>query len=73
MNNQLSDLQYNPNPKLVRKVEAFYRKENKNSFEKYIALNLNNVGDTESFFNEIYGDFAMRQADFETAKNIFLK
>lgn len=73
MNNQLSDLQYNPNSELVRKVEAFYGKENKNSFEKYIALNLNNVGDTKSFFNVIYGDFAMRQADFETAKNYYEK
>jgi hypothetical protein len=73
MNNQLSNLQYNPNSKLVRQVDAFYHKTNKNSFEKYIAQNLDNVGNTEAFFNVIYGDFAMRQADFETAKNFYEK
>ncbi|SFI16520.1 hypothetical protein [Halpernia frigidisoli] len=73
MNNQLSDLQYNPNSKLVKKVEDFYRKPNKNSFEKYIAENLNNVGNTDAFFNVIYGDFAMRQADFIKAKNFYEK
>ena len=73
MNNQLSDLQYNPNSNLVKKVEEFYRKPNKNDFEKYIAKNLNDVGDTDAFFNVIYGDFAMRQADFELAKNYYEK
>ncbi|WP_417430908.1 hypothetical protein [Halpernia sp.] len=73
MNNQLSDLQYNPNSKLVKEVEDFYKKPNKNDFEKYIAKNLDNVGNTEAFFNVIYGDFAMRQADFEKAKNYYEK
>ncbi|MFC6269225.1 hypothetical protein [Frigoriflavimonas asaccharolytica] len=68
MNNQLSDLQYNPNSELVKKVEAFYKKNNKNPFEKYIAENLNNVGNTDAFFNVIYGDFAMRNAQFAKAK-----
>lgn len=71
MNNELSDLQYNPNVKLVKEVETFYRKPNKNAFEKYIALNLNDIGNTDAFFNVIYGDFAMRQADFTKAKNYY--
>ena len=71
MNNQLSDLQYNPNSELVKKVEAFFKKTNKNNFEKYIAENLNNVGSTDAFFNLIYGDFAMRNAEFEKAKKYY--
>ena len=71
MNNMLSDLQYNPNSALVKKVDDFYQKKNKNAFEKYIALNLNDVGDTNAFFNVIYGDFAMRNAEFEKAKTYY--
>ena len=71
MNNMLSDLQYNPNSALVKKVDDFYKKTNKNSFEIYIAQNLNNVGNTEAFFNVIYGDFAMRNAEFSKAKNYY--
>lgn len=73
MNNKLSNLQYNPNSTLVRKVEAFYRKQNKNAFEDYIAQSFNDVGNTEAFFNVIYGDFAMRQADFNAAKQFYEK
>ena len=73
LNNKLSDLQYNPNSALVKQVENFYRKTNKTSFEKYIAQSMDDVGDTDAFFNVIYGDRAMRMADFATAKSLYEK
>ena len=74
MNNKLSDLQYNPNSNLVKSVEDFYRKPNKTLFEQQIiAKNLNDVGNIDSFFAVIYGDRAMRQADFEKAKSYYQK
>jgi hypothetical protein len=74
MNNKLSDLQYNPNSSLVKSVEDFYRKPNKTQFEEQIiAKNINDVGNVEAFFAVIYGDRAMRQADFEKAKSYYAK
>ncbi|WP_419489344.1 hypothetical protein [Chryseobacterium bernardetii] len=74
MNNQLSDLQYNPNSSLVKSVEEFYRKPNKTQFEQQIiAKNMDSVGNIEAFFNTIYGDRAMRLADFEKAKAYYEK
>ncbi len=74
MNNKLSDLQYNPNSSLVKSVEDFYRKPNKTQFEQQIiAKNMDNVGNIEAFFAIIYGDRAMRTADFEKAKSYYQK
>ncbi|MGI9581826.1 hypothetical protein ACR1PO_11480 [Chryseobacterium sp. RRHN12] len=74
MNNKLSDLQYNPNSSLVKSVEAFYRKPNKTRFEQQIiAKNMDSVGNIDAFFNIIYGDRAMRLADFEKAKSYYEK
>ncbi|MBV8324794.1 hypothetical protein [Chryseobacterium sp.] len=74
MNNKLSDLQYNPNSSLVKSVEDFYRKPDKTKFEQQIiAKNLDNVGNIDAFFSTIYGDRAMRQADFEKAKSYYQK
>ncbi|MCJ8152471.1 hypothetical protein MKJ01_01685 [Chryseobacterium sp. SSA4.19] len=74
MNNKLSDLQYNPNSALVKSVEDFYRKPNKTQFEQQIvAKNLNDVGNIDAFFTIIYGDRAMRQADFEKARSYYAK
>ena len=74
MNNQLSDLRFNPNLELTKDLQAFFNKANKTSFEKeIIAKNINDVGNTESFFNVIYGDFAMRAGDFEKAKTYYEK
>ncbi len=74
MNNKLSDLQYNPNSSLVKSVEDFYRKPNKTQFEQQIiAKNINDVGNIDAFFAVIYGDRAMRQADFEKAKSYYSK
>jgi len=74
MNNKLSDLQYNPNSSLVKSVEDFYRKPDKTQFEQQIiAKNINDVGNIEAFFAVIYGDRAMRQADFEKAKSYYTK
>lgn len=74
MNNKLSDLQYNPNSSLVKSVEDFYRKPNKTKFEEQIiAKNIDDVGNIDAFFAVIYGDRAMRQADFEKAKSYYTK
>ncbi len=74
MNNQLSDLRFNPNLNLAKKLQAFFNKKDKSTFEsQIIAKNINNVGDTEAFFNLIYGDFAMRNADFANAKKYYEK
>lgn len=74
MNNKLSDLQYNPNSKLVKSVEDFYKKPNKSSLEqKIIAKNIDDVGNIQAFFNVIYGDREMRLANFEKAKSLYDK
>lgn len=74
MNNKLSDLQYNPNSSLVKSVEEFYRKPDKTKFEQQIiAKNMDDVGNIDAFFNVIYGDRAMRLADFEKAKTHYQK
>ncbi|WP_294251222.1 hypothetical protein [uncultured Chryseobacterium sp.] len=74
MNNKLSDLQYNPNSGLVKSVEDFYRKPGKTKFEQQIiARNIDDVGNIDAFFAVIYGDRAMRQADFEKAKAYYAK
>ncbi|ASW74971.1 hypothetical protein IQ37_10705 [Chryseobacterium piperi] len=74
MSNKLSDLQYNPNSSLVKSVEDFYRKPNKNQFEQQIiAKNMDDVGNIEAFFSLIYGDRAMRLADFEKARSYYQK
>lgn len=74
MNNKLSDLQYNPNSTLVKSVEDFYRKPNKTQFEEQIiSKNINDVGNIDAFFAVIYGDRAMRLADFEKAKSYYSK
>ena len=74
MNNQLSDLRFNPNLELAQKLQVFFNKKNKTQFEQeVIAKNINEVGNTESFFNVIYGDFAMRSGDFEKAKTYYEK
>lgn len=73
MNNKLSNLQYNPNSFLVKSVDEFYKKANKSSFEKFIAENFDDVGNPEAFFNIIYGDKAMRNADFAAAKSFYEK
>ncbi|WP_027387223.1 hypothetical protein [Chryseobacterium gregarium] len=74
MNNKLSDLQYNPNSVLVKSVEAFYRKPDKTRFEQQIiAKNINDVGNIDAFFAVIYGDRAMKLADFKTARSYYAK
>lgn len=73
MNNKLSFLQYSPNSKLVKSVEEFYRKPNKNAFEQLIAKNLDDVGNKDAFFNLIYGDREMKLANFDKAKEYYQK
>ncbi|WP_027376616.1 hypothetical protein [Kaistella palustris] len=72
MNNRLSDLQYNPNVKLVKSVEDFTTKPNKTALEeKIISKGVDDVGNIPAFFNVIYGDGEMRQANFEKAKSFY--
>jgi len=74
INNTLSELRFNPNLELAKKLQEFFNKKEKTSFEReIIAKNIDNVGNTEAFFNVIYGDFAMRNADFENAKKYYQK
>ncbi len=74
MSNALSDFRYSPNLELAKKLEAFYKKPNKSSFEKsIISKNMDNVGNIDAYFQVIYGDFAMRNADFEIAKTHYEK
>lgn len=74
MSNKLSDLQCNPNSSLVKKIEEFYKKPNKTKFEQQIiAKNMDEVGNIDAFFNLIYGDRAMRLAEFDKAKNYYQK
>ena len=59
---------------MVKSVEDFYRKSNKTQFEQQIiAKNMDDVGNIDAFFNVIYGDRAMRLADFEKAKSYYQK
>ena len=74
MNNKLSDLSSNPNLDLTKKLEIFFQKKDKTTFEQeIIAKNINEVGNPAAFFNVIYGDFAMRSADFINAKKYYEK
>ena len=74
LNNKLSDLKYSPNLELAKKLESFYRKTDKTEFEqKIIAANMDNVGNLDSYFAVIYGDDAMRNAEFEKAKQYYEK
>ena len=74
MSNKMSDLQYSPNSVLVKKVEEYYRKPNKTSFETAVVnKNMDDVGDPNAFFNLIYGDNEMRSGNFSAAKAFYTK
>ncbi|QOW11442.1 hypothetical protein Q73A0000_14245 [Kaistella flava (ex Peng et al. 2021)] len=74
MSNRLSDLQYNPNSKLIKSVDDFYRKPNKTTLEQnIISKNIDDVGNIDAFFNVLYGDREMRLANFEKAKGFYEK
>ena len=74
MNNDLSDFRNDPNYDLAVKLNEFNKKQNKNSFEtEVIAKNMNSVGNTDAYFNLVFGDFAMRNAEFEKAKDYYDK
>ena len=73
LNNSIHALQYYPNLALTKKIEAFYKKPNKTSFEKFIIeRSIKNIN-AEAFFELIYGDHAMRMADFKKAKTHYDK
>lgn len=74
MNNQLSDLTFNPNLHLAKALQTFFNKKNKTIFEEQIIeKNKSDIGNPEAFFNVIYGDFAMRDGDFKAAENYYKK
>lgn len=73
MNNLLSDLQYNPNAELAKKVQDFINKKDKTELEQNIIMKNANVADANSFFNVIYGDQEMRDGNFDKAKKFYAK
>lgn len=73
LNNDISVLQFYPNLALTKKIEEFYKKPNKTNFEKFIIQKSIKDIDAEAFFNLIYGDYAMRTADFINAKKYYTK
>ncbi|QCX52696.1 hypothetical protein [Elizabethkingia sp. JS20170427COW] len=73
-NNSLEDFRVNPNLELAQQLESFYRKPNKNNFEEKVLFSqMKSVGNLDAYFNVIYGDFAMKKADFKLAKKHYEK
>lgn len=72
MNNDLTDFRINPDENLAKALDAFYQKDAKNDFEKEVLLpRMQSVGDIPSYFNVLYGDFAMKKADFDKALDYY--
>ncbi|SKB93702.1 hypothetical protein SAMN05660477_01923 [Soonwooa buanensis] len=72
MNNSLSSLQYSPNADLAKKLQSFINKDNKTAFEKeVVSKNIDIKGNPDAFFNLIYGDQEMRNANFTKAKDYY--
>ncbi|MGL6039478.1 MAG: hypothetical protein ACRC0E_11435, partial [Soonwooa sp.] len=72
MNNSLSSIQYSPNADLAKKLQAFIYKDNKTAFEKeVVSKNIDIKGNPDAFFNLIYGDQEMRNANFAKAKDYY--
>ena len=72
LNNSVSSLQHNPDFKITQTIEKFYKKPNKNAFENFLTNNID-VENPTDFFNVIYGDYAMRSADFNSAITYYSK
>ncbi|AZZ57598.1 hypothetical protein [Riemerella anatipestifer] len=74
MSNKLSGLQDILDIDLVRDIEAFYKRKNKNAFENSIlAKNIDTGEDTQNFINVLYGDYEMRSANFKKALDYYTK
>lgn len=73
INNMLSSLDFAPNLELAKQLYSFYHKKDKTLLEKYMAKSLDDVGDIEAYFNRVFGDFAMKSAEFEKAQNYYQK
>ena len=70
LHHDISKLKSNPVPELLDEIEAFYLKPDKNPMEKYIAGKL--AGErTPEFLNFLRGIIALRNGEFELAKNLF--
>lgn len=73
MNTKVSEFEYNLNLEVLKKVETFIKKKNKNTFEQKILDHGNDMGNALAFFQVIYGDLAMRNADFKQAISHYKK
>ncbi len=74
MNNEISSFRSNPDLQLAKELEAFYNKANKNEFEKVvISKKMEGVGNLDAYFNLLYGDYAMKDANFKMAKDFYQK
>ena len=74
MNNKLSEFRNNPDENLAEALYDFKNKQNKNDFEtKVISENMNDVGNLDAYFQVVFGDFAMRKADFQKANSFYAK
>lgn len=74
MNNKMESFRYNPDLELAKKLQSFANKNDKNDFEKeIISKNMEGVGNLDAYFNVLYGDYAMKAANFEKAKTFYEK
>ncbi|MDO5654656.1 MAG: hypothetical protein Q4G27_00785 [Flavobacteriaceae bacterium] len=71
MNNKLSDLQFRPNVNLTKSIEEFYKKPNKSTLEQQVIMKNADVENADAFFQLIYGDHEMRNANFEKAAEFY--
>ncbi len=76
MNNTLETIEDNPQPELLKQLEAFHKKQNKNDFEKYIAGKLTipdirNLKQLDSYFGYLWGIVYLTEGDFKKARSSF--
>lgn len=72
MQHKLSDVQEILDYSLIKDLDYFYNKKDKNLFEKQIIMKNVDVEDPNSLFSLLYGDFAMRNTDFSKAYLYYL-
>lgn len=74
MNNNITALEYSPDVELTKKIEAFFKKPNKTTFEKeVVAKNMESNYKTDNFFNLIYGDHELRNGNISGAQSFYSK
>lgn len=85
LQNNVADLEYNPNVELLNQIESFYYKKNKNKFEKYLFDKINDsfyvaddlkskvVYDFPNWLANMRGTLALADGDFKNAEREFSK